>query len=211
MSEDYKVEINRLLSTEKNVFEGFLFWLSSLNFTSSSMEALKKSDDSKRKGRIFEIFCRDWLQSSESYDEVLLLSDIPSDLLSQLNMSQQDKGIDMIARKGTRFTAIQVKYRKPTKSRGTSSVTWKQLSTFISLCQTTGPFDRNIVMTNLPRVSWAGRKPDSFSVIGFLNFRNTERNYWMRMIGTFTEYKLSEEKNPEKEKVRSLREVHFTS
>jgi hypothetical protein len=65
-------------------------------------------------------------------------------------------------------------------------------------------------MTNVPRVLWQGKRPDFLSVIGFLNFRATERNHWMKMIDTFVENKLSEEKNPEKDEVRELRQAYFS-
>jgi hypothetical protein len=208
---EHRFEINRLLANEQNVFDGFLFWLSNLHFSSGSMETLKKNDANKRKGKIFEAFCKDWLLASEKYDEVFLLSEVPSDLQSQLGLPKGDKGIDLVARKENKFFAIQVKFRsKPIGRKSSSTVTWRHLSTFISLCQTTGPWERCLVMTNVPNVLWQGRCPPHFSVIKYLNFRNTERIHWMKMAGTFIENKLSEEKNPEKEEIRNLRQIHFS-
>ena len=60
-----------------------------------------------------------------------MLSEVPSKVLEHLNLPAQDLGIDLIAKTGKEYHAIQCKYH----SDKTSSVTFKEVSTFLSLLE----------------------------------------------------------------------------
>ena len=63
------------------------------------------------------------------YDDVWLLDEVPAKDLEHLELPRQDLGIDLIARSGSEYHAIQCKYH----SNKNSSVSNKEISTFTSL------------------------------------------------------------------------------
>lgn len=115
-------------------------------------------------------------------------------------LGKKDMGIDLVAQTtDNQWIAIQCKYRrKPKRSRAPNgkkiywSVTWKDLSTFYSLCQRTGPYNnsgnysswlKHAVMTNAPSVNRQGRKNDKDLSICIGSFRNIPKNVWLAIIG----------------------------
>lgn len=149
---------------------------------------LKKREDKKKKGDLWELFCRDWLESSDKYRNVWLFQDWivycseKGHSLMGLK-TKQDNGIDIIAETldGT-FVAIQCKYRKDKKK-----VTWNTLSTFIGLCERTGPWSQYIVMTNGSGVTRKVPKSKKDKSICIGTFRGTSRTQWLKMAGLFEE------------------------
>ena len=155
----------------------------------------------RQKGLFFEVFCKLFLQM-RGYDDVWLLNEIPPEILKYLNMESYDVGIDLVARfkipnKETLnledyfYVCIQAKYRKPSKDtfgREVHRVSWKELSTFLSLTQRTGPtkygWKTKIVMTNADNVSWRGKKAD-FKVKTYAKktFEKITRQEWLKIVG----------------------------
>lgn len=149
---------------------------------------LKKREDKKKKGDLWEVFCRDWLQASDKYKNVWLFRDwivycSEKQCSSKGLKSKQDNGIDIIAETlDGMFVAIQCKYRKDKKK-----VTWNTLSTFIGLCERTGPWDQYIVMTNGSGVTRKVPKSKKDKSICIGTFRGTSRTQWLKMAGLFEE------------------------
>lgn len=146
----------------------------------------------KDKGDFWELFSRDWLASHPrfKYDNVYLLQDIPKDLQLTLRLRKrgqtlQDNGIDIVAVKGEKYYAIQCKYK-----REKETLTWKELSTFFSLCSFTGPWENLIIMTNNSGTMARKIEPPSNTLKFFRTiFRITTSEHWKKMIG-ISDYKI---------------------
>lgn len=163
----------------------------------------------KNKGDVFEIFCQMYLISLDFYDHVWLLHETPKDIKDKLGLKNQDVGIDIVCQRKDKFYAVQVKYRKKPKHKLVNVLTWKQLSTFYALCARTGPFEKQIVMTNCDYVRHQGKgKNDSDYTIAYKRFANTKRKQWEKMIG-FEGNKLDDNKNISKDKMREQRLKYF--
>lgn len=96
----------------------------------SQLESFNK----KEKGNAFELLTKFYFKINpiySFYDEVWLFDEVPSKELEYLGLPPQDLGIDLIAKQGNEYHAIQCKYH----SDKTSSVTFKEVSTFISLLE----------------------------------------------------------------------------
>ncbi|MDG1036912.1 MAG: DEAD/DEAH box helicase family protein [Crocinitomicaceae bacterium] len=90
--------------------------------------------DNKKKGNAFELLTKLYFKINpvySFYDEVWLFDELPTKELEYLELPTQDLGIDLIAKYGNEYHAIQCKYH----SDKTSSVTFKEVSTFISLLE----------------------------------------------------------------------------
>ena len=140
---------------------------------------LRNRDNKKIRGDIFEEFCVLYLKMVKGYDNVWRLEDVPADILETLSLKRPDMGIDIIAIKNGRYSAIQCKYKK--QSTKTNIVTWKALSTFYALCMRTGPWDRYIVMTNCSYVRHMGKKTPKDLSICLKTLQSTTREQWTRM------------------------------
>jgi superfamily II DNA or RNA helicase len=95
---------------------------------------LLSEKNNKEKGNAFEqlVYAYFKLEPKYSfYDEVWPFSDVPSLVLEELMLPSQDIGIDLIAKIGDEYHAIQCKYHQD----NSQSVTFKEVSTFISLLE----------------------------------------------------------------------------
>jgi hypothetical protein len=95
-------------------------------------------------------------------------------------MKRVDMGIDIVARKGETFSAVQCKYKKHTSAK-INMVTWKALATFYGLCLRTGPWNKYIVMTNCSYVRHMGKKTPKDLSICLKTLQSTTREQWTRM------------------------------
>jgi hypothetical protein len=202
-----KKTITRLLSVPNvNIFDGCINAIE-LEYGKpvTNLSDLKKREDKKKKGDIWEKFCQDWLLASDKYKNVWLFQEwirycsekqcIPKGL-----KSKQDNGIDIIAEleDGT-FVAVQCKYRKDMKK-----VTWNSLSTFIGLCERTGPWVQYIVMTNGSGVTRKVPKSKKDKSICIGTFRGTSRTQWLKMAGLFEEKTVTSDKENGKQEIQDL-------
>ena len=163
-----------------------------------------KKRTSKSKGDSFEVFCMMYLRA-KGY-EVWHLSEMSKELLDFLGMQSFDVGIDLVARIKIPnresdnpidyfYFPVQVKYRKPTKDkqgRTVHRVGWKDVSTFLSLAQRTGPpgdentkkgWLKHIIMTNAESVCWRGKKSKQDWTIAKGSFEKCNNFFWLKMIG----------------------------
>lgn len=124
---------------------------------------------------------------------------LPIAVRNSFALSSRDMGIDLIVETTHgRWIAIQVKYRRKPKrsyttpsgykvSTTTSSVPWKDLSTFYSLCERTGPPNskwlKQVVMTNANTIRHQGRKKDNELSICVGTFRKIPKEVWFIMVG----------------------------
>ena len=173
--------ISKTINTDRNVFDAIVHAIT-MDFTKcvSNVKDMRERDSMKRKGDIWELFCKDWLLASGNYVAVYLLDQYNSQFGC---VTRQDNGIDILAQTTTGWHAIQCKYR----SKG--YVTWKMLSTFIALCERTGPWDKYIVMTNAKGVTHKLPRTPKDKSICYRTFASTPREHWMRIIGTDHQYR----------------------
>ncbi len=159
-------------------------------------ELRDKANNKKKKGDLFEAFCFLYIKNILKHDEVWFYSDIPSSSSSSSSSSSnnqiflkeklslnttQDYGIDIVSRKGTKYYAIQCKYRKPKDQIQT--VSWKELSTFYGIVNKTGPWEKHVTMTNVNGCRHIGEKTEKDWSICIGTFRGLNNFKWLQLIG----------------------------
>lgn len=95
---------------------------------------LLSEKNNKEKGNAFEqlVYAYFKLEPKYSfYDEVWPFATVPTLVLEELQLPSQDIGIDLIAKIGDEYHAIQCKYHQD----NSQSVTFKEVATFISLLE----------------------------------------------------------------------------
>ena len=88
--------------------------------------------NNKEKGDAFELLTKLYFlidHKYNNYDNIWLLSEVPKKELEIIGLESRDLGIDLIAKKGNEYHAIQCKYH----SDKNQNVTFREVSTFISL------------------------------------------------------------------------------
>lgn len=131
-----------------------------------SLSEMRERRNTKAKGDLFEVFCKAYLKKIKGFDDVWSLGEIPDEVKHLLGLGGRDVGIDIVARKGEVYSAVQCKFKTPRKGTvpGTrvpyDCVNWKELSTFYALCARTngGAWGRHVVMTNCRYVRHMGNK-----------------------------------------------------
>jgi superfamily II DNA or RNA helicase len=101
----------------------------------------------KEKGNSFELLTKLYFKINpiySFYEEVWLFDEVPSKELEYLGLPSQDLGIDLIAKHGNEYHAIQCKYH----SDKTSSVTFKEVSTFISLLESSDKITQGYICSS---------------------------------------------------------------
>lgn len=150
----------------------------------------------KQMGNAFELLTKLYFKINpvySFYDEVWLLSEVPSSVFEYLNLPTHDLGIDLIAKHGDEYHPIQCKYH----SEKNSSITFNEVSTFISLLEGNDKFTQgyicstaNVISKNLDKVK---NKPinlilsDSWVMLDE-NFFDKIRNYFENKKYTPTAY-----------------------
>lgn len=179
------------------------------NYGNSSVMGISqlKINKNKLKGDIFEFICwkllKDgsirnlkvknvWLFNESPYtpkDAIL-----PLELRESFEFKNKDYGIDIIIESESgEYSAVQCKYRKkPNKSKTPNGnfikwqVTWKDLSTFYSLCERTGPpnigWNKHIVMTTAESINRQGRKNPKDLSICIGTFRGLPKESWFKFV-----------------------------
>ena len=120
----------------------------------SKLDALPK----KQMGNAFELLTKLYFKINpvySFYDKVWLLSEVPSTVFEYLGLPSHDLGIDLIAKQGDEYHPIQCKYH----SEKNSSITFNEVSTFISLLEGNDKFTQgyicstaNVTSKNLDKV-----------------------------------------------------------
>ena len=146
-----------------------------------SLTELRSRENKKKRGDIFEEFCRLYLLKVLGYTDVWLLPEVPADIRDELKLPKRDMGIDIICRKEGVYTAVQCKYKKV--SGKAVSVPWRELSTFQGLCAKTGPYEKHIVMTTANFVRHQGEKTAKDISICLASLRGISSGDWTKMCG----------------------------
>lgn len=185
----YKTEISYLLSRSvDNIFDSLIEAIEAhFNRPVSSILEMKERGNKKLKGDLWENFCKDWLLATGKYSQVWLLSEWDDYALNapeSYQLTKQDNGIDLIAATKTGYVAIQCKYRKK------GYVNWSSLSTFIGLCERTGPWEKYIVMTNAKGITRKLPQTEKDKAICLATFRSTSREVWLKIAGLYLEHSL---------------------
>jgi superfamily II DNA or RNA helicase len=123
----------------KELFENINTWD---DFT-SELENLNK----KEKGDAFELLTKLYFKLSPKYsfyDEVWMLSEVPVSIIEELGIPSHDLGIDLIAKNENEYHAIQCKFH----SDKNKSVTFKEVSTFISLLESNSKFTQGYICSS---------------------------------------------------------------
>lgn len=160
------------------------------NWTSwNEIDSVLQSASNKEKGDLFELLSKYYFlhsfQYQNYYDNVWLGNEIPQKVLDELGLPKQDLGIDLIAKYGDEYHAIQCKYH----GDNTKSVTYNEVSTFLSLyasspkltqgfiCSTADHISANLNKVNSKPISyllidtWEGLNEDFFRTV-----RDAENN-----------------------------------
>lgn len=175
-----------LSKIESNIFDDLCHLFQSYFERSCNNILQLRKRTQKTKGECFEIFCCLFLQ--EKGYQCWLLSELSTEQLHSFNLGRQDVGIDLVAEKNGNYYPVQCKFRKPTKDckgRQVHRVIWKDLSTFLSLCQRTGGtrgWKKHIIMTNADYCCWKGKKSNKDYTIGKKTFQNQTRMFWYSMV-----------------------------
>lgn len=199
-----------LLRSPQNLFDEFQAecqkWYEQPAHTLTEM---RTRDNKKIRGDIFEDFTVLFLKHARQFDEVWRLGDVPEEILDRLGLKRnQDMGIDIVAKKDTKYYAVQCKYKKHTSFKK-NILTWKQLSTFYALCLRTGPWEKYIVVTNCEYTRHAGKKTPKDISICLKTLQGITKEQWTRMC-EIEGNKLTQSSNPKSlEELRAARLARF--
>ncbi len=103
--------------------------------------------NNKEKGNAFELLTKLYFKLNPVYafyEEVWLLHEVPSQIIEQIGIPAHDLGIDLIAKDGEEYHAIQCKFHTETNS----SVTFKEVATFISLLEGNKKFTQGYICSS---------------------------------------------------------------
>jgi hypothetical protein len=145
-----------------------------------SFVEIRKRDNKKIRGDIFEEFCVLYLKYIKLYDNVMLLKEVPCELLEKLSIKRRDMGIDIIVEHNNNYYAVQCKYKK-NKTKRKNIISWKALSTFYALCLRSGPWTKYIIMTNCDYAKHEGAKSEKDLSLCLKTFQNIDKDNWLKM------------------------------
>lgn len=173
-----------------------------------TIQDMKDRDNKKLKGDVWELFCKDWLLASGKYKNIWLLSEYNALDFTERTVSslqKQDAGIDLIGETiEGKYIAIQCKYRSKN-----GRVNWTSLSTFIGLCERTGPWVSYLVMTNCRSITRKVPRSKKDKSICLKTLQSTSRDQFLRICGTYVENKVSEEKIVKPKTIEELRQARL--
>ncbi len=155
----------------------------------ASIGDLKARDNKKLKGDLWEAFCYLYLSHLSNYDSlkykiVWFWKEIPADFLISIGLrpTKVDNGIDLVAiTQDNQYHAIQCKYL----GDQSKTVTWTTLSTFVGLCQVSGPWAAHYVMTTGRGITRKVPRTDKDHTLAKGTFNAISRDMWMKMAGTY--------------------------
>jgi len=162
-------------------------FFSTINSWDDFIRALKTMNN-KEKGDLFELLVKMYFKLSPKfsfYDEIWLLSEVPTKVLEELEIPGHDLGIDLVAKVGNEYHPIQCKFHSDTDQ----SVTFKEVSTFISMLASNDKFAQGYICSTADLTSRNYNKlktkpinlllSDSWQELGQEFFDNV-RNYFAK-------------------------------
>jgi superfamily II DNA or RNA helicase len=135
----------------------------------------------KAKGDAFELLVHAYFKLDPKYafyDDVWLFSKVPNVVLEELGLPRQDIGIDLIAKTGDEYHAIQCKFHQD----NTQSVTFKEVSTFISLLESNTKITKGYICSTADITSRVFNKLNTKPIYLLLNdtWQGLEENFFDR-------------------------------
>jgi len=147
-------------SVKNSIFKSINTWD---DFVSTLLPLSKKE-----KGDAFEFLTKCLFeikpQYTKLYDNVWLLSEVPQKELEYLELPSHDLGIDLIAKTGDEYHAIQCKYH----SDKYQSVTFKEVSTFTTLIESNPKISKGYICSSALSTSKNLDKVSKGSIIKLL-------------------------------------------
>ena len=116
----------------------------------------------------FEYFTQLYMKHCFGLKHVWLLSEIPDDVKSKLNLSHRDFGIDLVGVDNDDNYYVQSKFKKEIKRKLDLLET---IVHFLCLCSRTGPYHKYVVFTTIDYVSRIGKTNKDITV----NFNNIKK------------------------------------
>jgi superfamily II DNA or RNA helicase len=149
--------------------------LNSWNDFQSKLLSLNK----KEKGDAFELLTKLYFKINpvfSFYEEVWLLSEVPQKTLEYLNIPSHDLGIDLIAKNGDEYHAIQCKFHTDIDS----SVSFKEVATFISLLEGNKKFTQGYICSSANITSRNFEKIETKPITTILadTWQNLEKDFF---------------------------------
>ncbi len=140
--------------SHKNINLAFMNSKSIITSSNNWLELKEKikSLSKKEMGNVFELLTKLYFTIQPKYafyDAVWLLNEVPSSILEHLELPSHDLGIDLIAKWGDEFHAIQCKYH----SDYNTSVNFKEVATFISLLEGNSKFTQGYICSTADSTS----------------------------------------------------------
>ena len=135
----------------------------------------------KAKGDAFEQLVHAYFKLDPKYafyNDVWLFSKVPNVVLEELGLPSQDIGIDLIAKTGDEYHAIQCKFHQD----NTQSVTFKEVSTFISLLESNTKITKGYICSTADITSRVFNKLNTKPIYLLLNdtWQGLEENFFDR-------------------------------
>lgn len=190
---DYQSILRKVILSE-DIYGAFVSEIERLDDSPvSTLKDINLKRLHKTVGDAWENFCKEWLVVTNYCEQAWLLSewrDHAQSLPDTYHLPKQDNGIDMVGRKGDEYYAIQCKFRGLNKC-----VSWKSLSTFIGLCERTGPWTKYIVMCSGRGISNKIKEMKSSKdvTIAKKSYMATTRAQWEQIAGLGLGYRLDGE------------------
>jgi superfamily II DNA or RNA helicase len=147
----------------------------------SDFHNLQSTLSNKAKGDAFELLVHAYFKLDPKYafyDDVWLFSKVPNIVLEELGLPSQDIGIDLIAKTGDEYHAIQCKFHQD----NTQSVTFKEVSTFISLLESNTKITKGYICSTADITSRVFNKLNTKPIYLLLNdtWQGLEENFFDR-------------------------------
>lgn len=133
----------------------------------------------KEKGDAFELLTKLYFKTNpvfSFYDEVWMLSEVPQKTLEYLNIPSHDLGIDLIAKNGDEYHAIQCKFHTDIDS----SVSFKEVATFISMLEGNKKFTQGYICSSANITSRNFKKIETKPITTILadTWQNLEKDFF---------------------------------
>jgi hypothetical protein len=197
-------------TSSSEIFDNFIYEVINYRDTPATnlTELRQKTKRNKYKGHLFEFFCKKYFEKIIKVDNIWLIKECPINILKELNLTKRDFGIDLIIYQNGKFSPIQCKFKSPKKLRRDlemkfhyQNVTWRDLSTFYSLCDRSGPregWEKLIVFTNSKYVNRKGKKNHKDHSICYNSLKNLTIEDFKNLafeLDNIVDQKINNEKN----------------
>ncbi len=177
------IDTNLKNHNNKNIFDLIANDINNLvdNKIAHTMKDIKdKNNCKKEKGDLWESFCYLYLLHVLNHDFIWFYKDFPLSMKQTFHLTKNDFGIDLISIKDGKYYAIQCKFKKPQTK--VQTISWRSLATFYAIITKTGPWEKNIIMTNVNSCKHIGQKTKKDLSLCIGTFRSTTHFEWLKIV-----------------------------